>query len=550
MNRVRSDKDVIRLSHIVLSLVNIYGPIDIDNLTDKIRYYFPKDSKGLSKRYIEGIVEALEEADRLIISDDDLFSFYTDEELLELEQTGLLSVIRPSVPDKEFRDPEEILNYSDMFEMKGDRRFDALKEYFDSLTFKKEEEKEELFAEMIVVICKMYDDEVYLNLLQKRIRGYLNKKKLSDLMTDFGGEIPRGFLRGYSFEEVGALGLAADINGMKLERPVDSLKYVAYSLRECIVMAQKLKQTDFFDEFCSDNLIELFIDGEEVYVQLLGYYNGDRCVIIYGNREQLAYNYQFFTQPNNEYPDLVYRLRYCEILMDDPGGFMTPEIKARLEARNYPTSPLIVQMEPLDGGPTLPDREHCNRIGTILKQLLDIYDTMGDEIADGCVEQDTQQIIQFYADKGGVSSGEYRGPDIGRTVVPFPIDPIHKEKHTAGNETELGIGNNVFSFENEAELFYFTVLYDYRKDIIIDYDLCRESEMTDVKDRIINRLEMHDLRPSSIVFNNSITSEIFRELRDFYDLDAEPEIKDDVMNEIYQDFHSHSQMNPEELLIH
>ena len=549
-----SEEQIKKMAQIILSLVNVYGPLLCDELVDKIEEYFPDEYKAMDEEYIFNMIFLMIDNEMFFMNEDEIVSIFMDKELEELYDIEEIRMVSDVLPDKVFEDKEELLKYADIFEL-DDPSLKRLKTYLDSLTFKEGEDKEAAFGDAVIVVMKMYDEEIYFTELQKHVKDKIDKDLLSGLMKDFGGRVPRGFLHGHSFaeagEQFGRLELSDFFESDRLEVPTDYIKYPAYSYRECLVMANKLKDTNIFESFVSDNIIELLVNGKEIFVQLLGYYNGDRCVIIYGDEEDFKYNYHFYMSRPEDYPDLASRIQCCEVLMDDPGGFMTPEMEEALDRKKYAALPLIAQKDKIDP-PCLPDQQHCSLIGAVLKQLLTIYDELDEDIGERCEEGNTFKVIQFYLHKEGFDIGEYVDLEIGDPYLPFEVEELKSHRIRAKQKVGLGIGTFIFGFTEAPEPYYLTLLYDHDNDLIISYDLCMESEMSDVKDRIVDKLEEADIRPSEITFNNDFCMEIFDELLDLYDIEEDFYIGDEAINDIYRDFTRRGGIEDpfEEIVIH
>ena len=176
----------------------------------------------------------------------------------------------------------------------------------------------------------------------------------------------------------------------KLDAPRNAKQFSVYSYEQCLYYADKLKETDIFDRFCSDNVIELYINGQPIFIQLLGYYNGDKNVIIYGNKQQFDYNYHFVIAEQEDYPDIMNRIEYSEVVLDTPQGFLTPEIELELVDKKLPDIPLIIDFDPVKG-PVL--SKNINLVGAVLESLLEIHKQLGDDMFERCEEGELYKII-------------------------------------------------------------------------------------------------------------------------------------------------------------
>lgn len=163
-----TEEQIHEIDRIIYALTVVYGPIDIIDLTDKIRQYFPKQCDPFTNTDLLGIVDLMAEEDVLFINDEDLVSLFSNEELKELLSIKEIRNIFYSDVEKTFDDPNEILQYSEMFDLPNNEKQNRLREYIYSLNFKKEKDRKDAYTEAIVVIYKMFDPEEYMDQLQMR----------------------------------------------------------------------------------------------------------------------------------------------------------------------------------------------------------------------------------------------------------------------------------------------------------------------------------------------------------------------------------------------
>ena len=510
-----------RCIDIIRGLVNIYSPTTEDDLADKFQYYFPKEYEELGEAQVFEIMDIMEENDAFRVEDEDWVTLYEEGEYEQLLKIDELAMLMFMDVEKEFDNPRVILNNADMFDVKGCKEFDELKDYFMELT-KHTPLEEEDFPECIMVIYKMYDEEMYFNNL-RRAGVSFDEEKLSELMVAYGGVMPRGIFNGYSWAEIGRI-VNEEMEDMELmednriEAPDHPLQFGTYTYEKCCELAKKLADTHIFDMVCSDNIIELWINEGPVFCQLLGYYNGDRNIIIYGDKDDLEYNYQFICGEAENYPDLVSRVNYSEVIIDDEGGFATPEVLRELKSRGLDPLPLIIDMDPVSG-PRLSDEFNLDTIGAVLESLLIIERKMGPDLLEYSAEGLDFLVNQFYVTEDGISLGQYTDLVLGDPVLPFVNESLRDVEVSATEEAIVSIGIYTFSVLNERRPSYMFVVYDNDNGLILGGNVLKEEEMSKAKKMIFAILEENNIRPCELIFNNEFCEEVCIELCDIYDIE-------------------------------
>lgn len=519
-----TEEKVSRLSLIINALVTVYAPMHMDDLADKIEEYFPEDYASVEEEDLFNMFFLAGKNGVYYIDEEyDYISLFSEEEIAMMREMPELKALMDLDAEKEFDDPKEILKYGNLFDMKGEENYDALRAYFEKLEYKKKNTAEDAYREALVVIYKMYDEEEFFAQLRKRVKGSFDTTYLSELMFDIGADMPRGIFHGYSFSEISKivndLKDLFDLDEQRIEIPKNYRKYGHYSYERCLRLAEKLKDSGIFEDFVSDNLLELLVNGKEVFVQLLGYYNGDRSIVIYRDRRNMEYNYQFIASEDDYYPDIVSRVNNGQVIFDDAGGFATPEVQDQLNEKGLPLYPLLVQLDPVKG-PRLAENEELDLFGAVLDNLVRIYDKLGEDIGSLCVEGNPFQIVQIYLTETDVDMGQYTYLELGDPVIPFEVDPIDKDmKIKAKRDADICIGLYSIPVMTEEVPSYVTYVYNASADLIAGFDTCSAEEMKDTKNKIIRILEANGLRPRSLCFNNEFCLEVYEELCDFYDLE-------------------------------
>ncbi|MBR2825435.1 MAG: hypothetical protein IKE51_04160 [Solobacterium sp.] len=527
----------------ILSLSFVYGPIHMDELVNKIDHYFPELYFEISdESIIRGVIFQLGEFKQIRINDYNEVSVLSQKDMDELLQNPEIRMIYYSQIEKDFNNPDEILQYESYESIRIHPTMRKIEEYFKSINLKKGVYVDDPLLDCFMIAFKMADEEQFINELKKNHKE-LDNQLIHRFIDELTGTLPRGFLHGYSFKEIGEKANSEhhffeNLVQNHIEKKIDDKSYSSYTYEECVSLTEELKKTKIFEYFCSDNLIELLIHGEEIFVQLLGYYNHDRNIIIYGNRSKMEYNYYFMNCEADDYPDIVNRLNYSEILIDDPEGFLTDDIQYELRKRNLPMTPLICDLHHNDK-PTLSNIENLNLIGTVLEQLLSIYHDLEESIGERCEKGNPYKIIQFYLYEKSFEIGDYQDLELTDPKLPYKVKQDYQNIiPKVNNKTPIQIGLFSVSIENQEEATYITILLDERTGLIIGHILKKESEMDSILKDVILLLEELDIEPNHLVFNNQFCFETFDGLLDFYGLASKYSFDNQLMNEIFSQFMS------------
>ena len=387
------------------------------------------------------------------------------------------------------------------------------------------------------------EPEAIYKFTKDKVAEAFDKEKFNGLVSDFAGVIPRGLLRGYSLVEYGGMDRDS-LNDLmsygddRISIPRKYYKFGKYTYEECLFLVDKLKETKIFEDFCSDNLIELVINGKEIFCQLLGYYNGDRNIIIYGDEDNIKYNYHFYSADEGDYPDMDVRIKnFEEVVIDSNEGFLNKELENNLDEKNLPTLPLLFHYEP-NTMATMPGQERLNIIGAVLESLLILYSELKNDFGERCQEGNLFKIIQFYIrENKGFEIGDYTYLELGDVFLPFSLDEVSGETIIkAKRRASISIGNYAVRVLSEKKPTYITFVVDNESHMIIGADTSREEDMHDIKRRIIDMLEKNNIYPNEIVFNNEFSYELFDELLDVYELWDSFSFDNSELNELYQTF--------------
>lgn len=542
-NKDNLSADVINeLGDIISSLVTVYGPIHVEDLAKKVKEYFPKSYKKVKSDILYGIIYALSQKDVYFMYEDEIACVFPQEQMDELLELEPIRMVYESEIEKVFEDSEEILRYRDPTAMDGNVYYDKLKEYLDGLKLEKGIVNEsDPLLDCVSIAFMMAEPVPFIKDLKKINKATFDEEELFHLIDELGAHMPRGFFHGYSFAEIGQkvggnLDVFEQFEKNRIEKGRIVRQYPNYTYQECIVLAEQLKKTKIFERFCSDNLMELLVNGKEVFVQLLGYYNTDKNVIIYGNRKNMEYNYQFMVSEPGDYPDITARLNYTEVILDDPEGFMNEEVRHIIKKHQYPKIPLIVDCRPNEDV-TIAKKEHLNIVGAVLEQLLELDKELEESVGERCEEGNLYKIIQFYiGENRSCSIGDYEYLELGDAVLPFKVKRVFKKEEIKAEEPlNLGIGLYALSIGEGKRPSYMTILVDLDTDMILSTFIKEEKSMEEILGSVVYSLERNNLEPYRITFNNEFCLEVFHGLIDLYDL-KEYEFDTEPFNDIYLGF--------------
>ena len=528
-----AETTIIKTVEAIMSLVTVYGPIYQGQIIDWIESYFPELYEELEYEDIIECIEILEDQGELTSLLDGRLTFFTQEDVDDFEKITHHFIENIEVEPKVF-DREQLLEYNGVSEISLPSVI-ALKEYLETLTYKKDRTAEDIYHLIIASIFMMADIDQVIKIVQKDIKTKINKKHLNELIQDVEGEIPRGFLKGYSFKEWGALQKELETESLDnelTEIEEGYLEFGEYSYQEVQALARKVKKTNIFENIDSDTPIELLVNGEKVYIQVLGFYNGDRNIIVYGDWEDFLYNYQFVSTTEGVYPDISFRLTYSEIVLDKSEGFATPEVQYQLKKNKYAKMPLLISIDPIESV-SLPDQDMLNKMGAVLEQLLIIDREMEqEELFDLCQCMNPYEVVQFHLYKEYMSTGSFVNLCIEDSVIPFVVKSVITIPVEASQERSISIGLYVFIADEKQQ--YVTLICDNETGMVIAPITLDEEGMEGLLDDIVEVLEKNNILPSEIYTNNGFAATILEPLYEHYDLDVS--INGEITDDVYEFF--------------
>ncbi|MCR4854817.1 MAG: hypothetical protein K5908_01495, partial [Erysipelotrichaceae bacterium] len=102
------DQEQIReLDQIILALATVYGPIDVYELIDKIRFYFPKQYKYLNKKELYDMIMIMADNGAFYFDKAEFVSMFSEEEIDELLSIREIRAMFDADFEKVFEDPDE-----------------------------------------------------------------------------------------------------------------------------------------------------------------------------------------------------------------------------------------------------------------------------------------------------------------------------------------------------------------------------------------------------------------------------------------------------------
>ena len=526
--------DLLKLCKYINGLVFLYYPIDIDDLINIIEGI---DKKLYEKFYYNemlGIINTLVETEELFKFDNQL-SIVSKKDIKELFKVDEIDYVKKHSGFKKHFSKKEVLEYSIPFEYNHNSDYKKLKEYVYSLDLN--DNNEEIFYDLIGVCSIMADDDAFVSKLGKEYK--FNTDKLKELVSNFMRSLPRGFLNGFSFGELDVVYEEIDDgNFHKIYKPYHPLKFEHYSYNDCVDLANQLKNTKLFEYVNSDLLLEFYIKDKPIFIQLLGFYNGDRNIVIYGDIDGMARNYCLMNSSEKEYPDITNRIDIMEVILDDASGFFIDNIRKDIDDNHYPSLPLFVKMTPGKEYPiSLVNEKDIDLVGAILESLLKWEDMAGDDIKEQFSESDFENIYQVYLNENGLEYGYYLNLDDEIPGFSFEIDldSIGKVDVSNLNKRNIGIGIFIPPFSVEDKKTYLTILYDYDHDLILDSFPSLEEDMPNILNTITTKLTKHKINPNNIYYNNNYTYYVLFPLKFAYEEVNFIHDDENRINDIYLD---------------
>ena len=532
-------EQALKICEAIEALTIVYEPLyyeDYDYLLDK---YFRTAYSKVGQENLGVLLDTLVEAQRLYCNSK-RYSVSSQKALKIFEkETKARFGSLLDFPFKEFKSGNEVLKYRKLCDAKNVKGTEKLHEFFNNLEFNDDVDIEETKYEFFVIPQLMADVDEYANVLSKKCKN-LNKEKLFELYDEIVGILPRGFLRGYSFAEMNEL-IRNEIEKatyITKEEPKHK-KNMSYSYVECLSLLTELEKTELYKLVDSDRVIELSINSEEVYVQILGYYGKDKAIIIYKDRMEMEYSLSLMKADIDSVPDISCRVSQIECLYN-PEGFVSEEMEDLLQKRNLPPCPALVKLG-YCRKPRLVNAKETNLIGAVLYELLCMMKmvdkkTITKNLGEGeyAVEN---TINQVYVYKDKVLFGEYEDDDIGfvydkTKMAKLDNKLINKVKKCNTNHS-IVIGTYICPMDTKEYPWYYQI-FDEDDSKFIEMEALEISKNKDLGNIILRSLIKNNINPNNITFNNEITYDLLNEFAFYFDnVDVDDKC---FLNNIYDDF--------------
>lgn len=528
----------IKICEAIEALTIVFEPLyyeDFEYLLDK---YFHTSYATLHENDLFGILSLLVELKRIYCEKDKYFiTNKKDMKLLQKEAEKRFGDLL-EIPFKEFKNGSEILKYQKLCNHKNVKGTEKLHKFFDKLQFNEGVNVEDAKYEFFVIPQLMADIDEYAKILAKKCKPF-DMNELREAYDEAVGKLPRGFLRGYSFEELNDLIKEELENATYITEPIpDHKKNTNYSYVECLALLTELEKTELYKLVDSDRVIELSINGEEVYVQILGYYGKDKAVIIYKDRKEMLYSLSLMKSDIETIPDAMYRISNLECLYE-PSGFVNEEMADKLAQRNLPPLPAFVKLS-YAKKQRIANAKEINLIGAVLNDLLNMMKMVDKQtISKHLGEEeyaidDTVNQVYVYSDR--VVFGEYEDDEIGiaydKSIQNKVDNQLITKLKKCNKSKDLAIGVYIMPLENDDYPMLY-MIFDVNDEKIISMEAVGPNDRKSIVNKVLKDLIKNDINPISIGFNNDITFDMFSELL----LDIEKIGIDDahVLNDIYEE---------------
>ena len=533
-------ENIIKLGECLKAIVICYAPLNEEEIIAKMKEYFKSVYNMYKDQWIASILKGMCDARQLICKD----GYYSIIEIEDMDE--LQDKIFNIKEEKKFKNGKELFRYHDLSKLDGIEEFDMLKQYVLLLEVKNNKEEEVMFT-LATMSYMMVDNDIVYEYLKKNVKKKVDYDVLNTLMFKYGSIIPRPFLKGYNLQEYmeqSELVQKADdffSDKYEIKHYPKKTDYKTFTYEDCIKLAKQLNRSELFKIIDSDRVLELTINGNKVYVSVLGFYNKDIGIIIYKNWKEMLYTYSFLLGRQEEFPDLALRPCNIEVNLREPAGFLTEDVLDELNQHKYPECPSFVRLE-ANAVPRLINEEEIQLVGGVLSDLVklpqlcnlsDIKNNLGEK------KNDMPNVNQVYVGDDEVAFGYFNDPAFGDFLLNFKPEHLNKNlfnqlkkfpKHS------INIGVYIMNACENGKLPYCIFVKDNDTGLMIDMFLRHKEEMGNVVNDVLNIFKEHKIYPRDIGVNNEYTYEIFGELGDLLDeylIDDENREMDDIYMELY-----------------
>lgn len=544
-----------KLIDMVLSVINVYGPLSKDEIINYIEKYHHYIFIDYEIDELNLYLHALVDAQRIYLINKKYSSLST--EILDVVKKELRQQIDTYKFSKKEYDKDELIKYANVDKLDGIKEFDDLKKYFYSLDFKKEVNKNELFLALCYGLYSCYDLTEVIDTIKNGTRGF-NEEELIKYLKEYELMIPRPFLNGHTYRDINEDNKKtqkefADLiqeklftnnldefftENYKIKSKIDKKPYGEFSYLDCLELIKKVDKTEIFKLIDSDKLLELYINDEPVYVSILGYYGKDKNIVIYRSKEEMITSRTIMFSKENEFPDLPMHISCIEVSAKEL-DFLNDEMIQTLKDKKYPLEPNISVMEgykPIH----FPTKEETNLVGAVLSDIIKLVQlsNLSDISINLGETEEMFDIYQVYVEDDGVLYGKYNDIEIADIILRYDLDDVDMhlvKKLNKYKKHDIMIGAFIFngyvkSINEYPHLFF---IVDKENSLILDC-ICKSSnDISSIRNDVLKVLDKKKIKPNNIYMNNMFCYEIFGDYYEYFNLEID---KDNILNDIYCDF--------------
>ncbi|MDO4501154.1 MAG: hypothetical protein Q4B60_07780 [Erysipelotrichaceae bacterium] len=532
----------------VMAILTVYRPLTVEEINGVMEDYFPELAK-------ECDIEDLQDFLNMMVSDngikefDDHYSVFDVEEIEESINALPMGPIGP----KEFKDGKEILKKTDIFYYAGLAAGKKLIEYLNTVPVKKGVDKQRAIYSTVGLIfgCPMEED---VDFLLKKFFKKADTNLVFSYLNDLIGVVPRPFLNGHSFKELGKM--TEEFVEERLEK-INSLSkpityypkkanYKDFTYEECMELANRFDVTKLCKMVDSDRLLELTINGENVYASVLGFHGRDYGIVIYPDYDEMAEVYPFIfgdkggDEAVKYYPDLAFRISAIEVCMSDPKGFANDRVLKEMEEKNYPLYPSFIRLKQNEET-RLVNKKELNIVGGVLSDLLKMMQNT--DFSDISLnlglkkEGELTNINQVYVTDKETIFGEVFDPtlaDIYLNIEPdyFDTKKLKKFKQLK-NKKDIQVSLFVSPYCEDGDQPYMYIINDLNTGMILEMQLVSLKDMHNIDNILLDKFIELGFGVNQLYVNNEHTYEALIDFKD--EVEAYWINNDTSFNDIYME---------------
>lgn len=550
-------KDLIdkRLIDEALAVITVYGPLNKQEIIDYLYKYFSHKLSIEDKENMDLYLESLVAVNRLFILEDGSYSSLA-ESTIELVSEEMEDIIIGLNKQEKSYDKDELIKYANVNKLNGIKEFDELKSYYDALSFKNEESKDELFLALCFGIYSCFDINGVIKEL-KKVTNNLNKKELEKHLAAYSSIVPRPFLNGFTYLDVNSMEdtlkenvekyyeeICEDFDVFfsdkyKIKEKINKKNYGEFSYEDCMKLANIVNNSEIFKLIDSDKVLEFFINGKPVYVSILGYYGKDKAIIIYRSRQEMINTFGLMIDEYKEdYPDISGHVSCIEVSCNNT-DFLSDDLIKELESSNIGLMPNFVSIQTTKGL-RLINKDETNLVGAVLSDIIKLFQisNLSDIKLNLGETDDIYKINQVYVLDDEVLYGKYNDIEIGDVILPFKLNKVDKKlvrRVCEYEEDEVLIGTYISNcyVEETHEYPHMIIVANKKTGFIYKCFMKPIKDMANIKNEVLELFDMLNINPQSIYVNNDYCFEIFDEFDEYFILDYDEEC---LLNDIYKEF--------------